>query len=199
MNTRYLHHIWTKVRPIRPWYFLAAAVVSGIIGIYGLRHNNLTMVNLRTAVYQADQNNGDVQGTLTALQHYVTSHMNTDLAGGPNAVYPPIQLKYTYDRLQQAGLKQASNGQVYQDAQAYCESQNHADFSGRNRVPCIEQYVQSHGNKAPVIPDSLYKFSFISPVWSPDVAGWSLAATALFVVLATGFWLVDRWFKSRVA
>lgn len=191
-----LDHFLAKVWLLKPWYFLALAVVSGIVCVNALRNNNEHMLQLRNQLYQVDQSGGDVQKALQNLQSYVTSHMNTDLTSGPNAVYPPIQLQGTYSRLlqAQAAQLQQQNGQIYTDAQHYCEKQDPVDFSGHNRVPCIEQYVQSHGIKIASIPDSLYKFDFISPRWSPDLAGWSLVLTVLslaaaIVLFATRWWL----------
>ncbi len=203
MNKRHLHHLWTAVRPIRPRYFLLLLIVSVTVSVVALRHNNQTMIKLRSAVFVADQQNGDVAGALKTLQSYVVSHMNTDLASGPNAVYPPIQLKYTYDRLENAELAQFSgpNSDLYNTAQTYCQQQDPTDFYGYYRVPCIEQYVQSHGAQVtPItpIPTSLYEFSFLSPQWSPDLAGWSLVASALFLLLSVISFVADRWFKTQL-
>ncbi|MFA5004448.1 MAG: hypothetical protein WC498_04200 [Candidatus Saccharimonadales bacterium] len=111
MNKRRLHHAWTKFRKIHPWYFLVIAIISSAFCLVSLRRNNEHMVVLRDAVYAADKNAGDVEGALQNLRHYVYSHMNTGLASGSNAVHPPIQLKYTYDRLVAAQPKQtATNG-----------------------------------------------------------------------------------------
>ena len=155
------------------------------------------MNQLREQVYSADKNNGDVKGSLQELQSFVTTHMNTNLSTG-TSVYPPIQLKYTYERLQQAQNAQLGAGtDIYTQAQKYCEAQNSVDFSGRNRVPCIEQYVSAHkGGNVQKIPEDLYKFSFATPVWSPDFAGFSLLATILFGILFV-FSLVVRWFNKR--
>jgi len=188
MNKRQLHHFRTKVRWIKPWYFLVLAVISGVICVFALRENNRQMMVRRDAVYRADKENTDVQKPLKELQDYVTSHMNTDLSTGKNSVYPPIQLKYTYDRLVEARAQKMAGGggDLYSQAQAHCEAQNRADFSGRNRIPCIQQYVQSHGGAQeplPEIPDALYKFSFVTPRWSPDLAGWSMAAAVLSTLL----------------
>lgn len=198
MNARRLHHVWTRIRPIRPWYFFVLAGFFLLVGTFALRANNLQMVKLRDAVYAADKNNGDVQGALTNLQRYVTAHMNTSLSSGNTSVYPPIQLKYTYDRLRAANL-QVTNEQVYNDAQKQCEAQNPTDFSGRNRVPCIEQYVESHGVQAKPIPDAMYKFDFISPTWSPDLAGLSLLVAFLFALFGLMWWLFQRFIKRRVS
>jgi hypothetical protein len=92
--------------------------------------------------------------------------------------------------------------QLYTDAQHYCEQQDSVDFSGHNRVPCIEQYVQAHGGgQAPAsnIPDALYKFDFVSPQWSPDLAGWSLVAAILCWLLFIASLIVKLWFKHYVA
>ena len=194
MDKRYAHHLWTRVRPIRPWYFLLIAGMSAGLGVVGLRENNLQMVQLRNAVYVADKNDGDVQAALQQLQLYVTNHMNTDLSVGPNAPYPPIQLVYTYDRAVQAASAKvgAANAKIYIDAQAYCEG---ILKKGQllNRVQCVQQYVHDHGvTDIPVVPDGLYKFDFATPVWSPDIAGWSLVIAAMSSVIFAG-WSLVRW------
>jgi hypothetical protein len=182
---------------IKPWYFLIIAAVATVICVSALRANNEHMIQLRSAVYAADQNNTDVQKALQTLQAYVTTHMNTNLSDN-TSVYPPIQLKYTYDRLVQAQTTAAetANTQLYTDAQTYCQQQNSTDFSGRNRVPCIEQYVQSHDTKLPQIPQDLYKFDFVSPNWSPDIAGWSMVIAglsgALFLITLAVFLVTRR-------
>lgn len=201
MNKRYLHHVWTRLRLIKPWYFLAIAIVASVICVFALRANNQRMVELREAIYVADKDNGDVNGALRELQTYVTAHMNTNLSTGANTVYPPIQLKYTYDRLVQAQQAAQNGGELYAEAQRVCEQQNAAGLSGSSRIACIEQYVQSHGSaQAPAtIPDALYKFSFVSPSWSPDLAGWSLVVASLSWLLFVVTFLASRWFKKNVA
>lgn len=200
MNKRHLHHVWTKVRAIKPWYFLVLALVSAVVCIFALRANNQHMVELRTAVYAADRDNGDVQKALKELQAYVTSHMNTDLTTSNTAVYPPIQLKYTYERLTQTQQQSALSGNaLYTEAQRYCEQQNPGGVSGSNRIPCIEQFIQSRGPAAdltPKIPDALYKFAFITPRWSPDLAGWSMVLAVLSFVAFIVSFIVHRWLRK---
>jgi len=199
MDRRDLRYLWKRLRPIKPWYFLAIALVSGVICVIALRQNNLHMAALRQQVYDADKNNGQVVNALQNLQAYVTTHMNTNLSTGPNAPYPPIQLQYTYERAVEAAGNAASsaNAQVYTDAQHYCEQLDPTDFSGHNRVPCVQQYIQNHGITLPVISDSLYKFAFLSPSWSPDLAGWTLLITIVSFLLFSGFWLTEYWLHRR--
>lgn len=157
------------------------------------------MVVLRDAVYSADKKGEGVDTALDNLRQYIYSHMNTNPASGSDAVYPPIQLKYTYDRLVAAESARVAsvNSTIYNDAQQYCEQVDSTDFSGRNRTPCVADYVNAHGAKANSIPDGLYKFSFISPRWSPDLAGWSEVATILSFILALIIFIADRWFKRN--
>lgn len=197
MNKRSYKSKHHKFSDIKPLYFLILALVSGVICVVALRSNNQQMNVLREQVYSADKNNGDVKTALQDLQSYVTTHMNTNLSTG-TSVYPPIQLKYTYERLQQAQNAQLGAGSdIYTQAQKYCEAQNSVDFSGRNRVPCIEQYVSAHKSGQPQnIPEDLYKFSFTTPLWSPDLAGFSLVVTIIFGLLFVLSLLV-RWFNKK--
>jgi len=200
MNKRHAHHLWTKVRRLKPIYFFTVAVLSGIICVFALRANNENMVSLRTAVYTADKNNGNVELALQKLQSYVTSHMNTNLDSGNGSVYPPIQLQYTYQRLVQSqkNATSANNAQLYTEAQNYCQQQDSVDFSGRNRVPCIEQYIESHGEQTSTVPASLYEFSFASPAWSPDLAGWSLVVAVLSGILFIVSFGASRWARHNL-
>ena len=162
--------------------FLYLFIAAAIISVFALRHNNQTMVNLRNDVYAADKNSGDVNTALNNLRRYVYGHMNTDLSSGNNNIKPPIQLKYTYQRLYDAETNkvQSANQQLYTDAELYCQSINNA-FFGTTRVPCVQNYVVNHGLAAAniTIPAGLYQFDFASPAWSPDFAGWSLVAALL--------------------
>lgn len=198
MNKRSLHHFWRYFRKIHPWYFLLVAVIAGTLSVVSLRHNNEHMIVLRDAVYQADKNNGDVETALRDLRQYVFSHMNTSLASGPNAVHPPIQLKYTYERLQaaqQVSLGQ-NNSQLYGQAQQACETQGETT-TAQATIACIQEYAASHGIQLAAIPEGLYKFDFVSAKWSPDLAGWSLVVTALslvcFIVSFIYSWLMKRY------
>lgn len=179
-----------KIYKVPYGVFLVLFIVGGAVSLYGLRHNNQEMVKLRTQVYAADQTGGDVNGALNKLREYVYGHMNTNLSSGGNAIKPPIQLKYTYERLleTQQQIATSSNSRIYTEAQNYCQGLVPAGVSGRGRVPCVQDYVTSHGVKTTPIQTGLYQFDFVSPTWSPDLAGWSLvASTILFAAFAVLF------------
>lgn len=197
MNKRHLHHIWTKIRPVSYWYFLAAFFISLSVSVYALRQNNLQMIKLRDIVNQTDQQNGDVETALRNLRVYIFSHMNTNLASGPTPIKPPIQLKYRYERLLKTEQDKAaaSNTKIYKEAQSTCEQRYPADTGGP-RAQCIQDYMTSHGIKEQPIQDGLYKFDFVSPSWTPDLAGWGLVATAIFLFLFLLRYCLEKWAKT---
>ena len=193
MNKRALHHKLVVLKKVPYLSFLIAGLVFLSVSVLALRANNQKMIELRAAVFVADEEDGDIEGALKTLREHVYTHMNTDLAAGPNAIRPPIQLKYHYERLvlaEQARLGKSSNRNVYTDAQNYCEEQNPTGFSGRNRLDCVRDYIYDHGveQKEVNVPEDLYKFDFSSPRWSPDLAGWSLLLAAIsFGLFAISF------------
>ena len=162
--------------------FLVLFLSFAVISIVALRSNNENMIKLRSNVYATDQSGGNVEQSLDKLRAYVYAHMNTNLSSGGNTIKPPIQLKYTYDRLESAAQADANNSGLYTQAENYCQGQIPASvsISGRGRITCVQDYILSHGGTAAAaIPAALYEFDFISPAWSPDLAGWSLAVTTL--------------------
>lgn len=169
------------------YIFLIVFAASAMVSVYALRHNNLTMVKLRDGVYAVDKNGGDINAALNNLRRYVYAHMNTNLSSGNNAIKPPIQLKYTYERLAAQAEKDANDSGLYTQAANYCQEKIPASvsISGRGRIDCVRDYILSHGGKrAAAIPTALYQFDFVSPTWSPDLAGWSLVATGLLFLTA---------------
>jgi hypothetical protein len=165
----------------KTWLYLFIA--TAIICVISLRHNNQTMVKLRGQVYAADKTGGDINGALNRLRGYVFAHMNTSLSTGTN-IKPPIQLKYTYQRLYDAQYNdlQAANQKIYDAGKNACPGI--ANGYDPARLACIENYAVSHGVQGASIniPAGLYEFDFVSPSWSPDLAGWTLLLSAVFFI-----------------
>jgi hypothetical protein len=184
-HKRKLHHVLNLVRRLNYFVLLGACLLSLAIAVFGLRHNNQEMVKLRTAVFVADEKNGDIEKSLRELRSYVYAHMNTNLASGANAVKPPIQLKYTYERLMASNASnyQAATAKVLDDAQNTCIAQYPGNVFSQPRLDCAKTYAASHPVTQKTIPDDLYKFDFVSPGWTPDMAGWSLVVSGLFMLI----------------
>lgn len=199
MDKRHLHHIWRKFKPVNAWVFLGLSAAFLALGVYAMRQNNLVSIRLRDQVIEADKNNGDVETPLKALREHIYSHMNADLSAG-GGLQQPVQLKYRYDRLVAAekARVEAANGDIYTRAQSECERLFPAGVSGRGRVGCIQDYVSANGVKENPVPDALYKFDFVSPTWSPDIAGLSLLLSAIFLLLFVVRFTLEKWFRHRL-
>jgi hypothetical protein len=187
MNKHHLAGIWHRWQNVSVIMLLIAILISGAISIYALRANNVRMLELKAAVYAADEQGADVAAPLNELREFVYAHMNTDLRAGSTSSEAPIQLVNTFNRVVQAEqariatLTQANA--VYQTAQQQCEQ---ARLPLPERAQCIQDYVVNYGQGVPQLqlpPKELYTFDFVSPVWSPDLAGWSLVVTGILLVV----------------
>jgi hypothetical protein len=189
---------WHRYRLLSLLVIIFGLIISGAASVYALRNNNLKMAQLRQAVYAVDANDGDVATALNDLRQFIYTHMNTKLRNGSSSE-PPIQLVDSFNRMvsaEQARLTaiNASANQVYVDAQKQCEV---AGVPLTVRAQCMQDYVSANGHGIPQLnlPDkSFYTFDFVSPTWSPDLAGWSIIVAIIFgllliVRLATGYFI----------
>lgn len=182
VNKKKLHHWLVVIRRVKLWQLIIIFVLLAFGSVYLLRQNNLKMVELRNLVNQADQDAGDVHGALVDLGQYVTSHMNTDLGEG-------IFLQHSYRRAYDQLLKQQAdkvnpNSNVYQDAENSCRDQfGNQSFS--LYLQCVQQKLASLApgqdplsNVKPP-PQELFKYNFVSPKLSFDLAGFVVLITFL--------------------
>lgn len=162
------------------WIAVTLFTITSAGTVLALKSNSQGAKERYDALIAADKAGGDVEGALTDLREFIYGHMNTTI-GSPTGVYPPIQLKGTYDRLvaaEEQRIKAANSG-LYDEATAYCEPRFPAGQLANGRVQCVADYVLARGVVAKPIPDGLYKFNFVSPVWSPDLAGFLLIGAVL--------------------
>ncbi len=200
MHKRALHYYHRKLSRFSSWYFLIAAVVFFSVAAFALRQNNLQMIQLKEAVFQADEAGEGTEEALRELREHVHSHMNTDLVASEDAIRPPIQLVHQYERLLRAEQDRAreENQAVYADAERVCEERFPSGQLADGRVQCVESYVREQGVQQRPVPKELYQFDFASPRWSPDLAGWSLVFGAVALVLFSSRLLLELWFKKRL-
>ena len=172
--------------------WLVLFLMSTRVSVFALRDNSLKMASLRSQVYAADKTGVGVESALDNLSTYVYAHMNTSLTI-PDGIYPPIQLANTYQR-----LVAQDNAKVTQAAKTYCLGLGHQPngfYGGASHLTCSQSYVAAHPiDPSADIPQQLYQFDFISPTWSPDLAGWSLVASAGFLAL-----LLTRLAANRIS
>lgn len=200
MDKKSSQYQYTKTRNFRAWPLLVVSLVCLMVGVYGLRQNNLEMVRLRQAVIEADEKNEDVEQALYNLRSYVYTHMNTNLASGDFAIKPPIQLKYQYERLasQEAKRVKTQNKSIQAKGEAICARKHPGAGFNSPRVACIADYMKIHAVTESSVPSELYKFDFISPRWSPDLAGLALLGSVIFFILFILRLIVIWWHKRMV-
>lgn len=200
MNIKKLYYYHHKFLFLKAWYFLVPALIFTLLAVYGLRHNYSTMVTLREKVYAADEKNGDVETALTNLRKHVYGHMNTSLTSGSNPIKPPIQLKARYERLVAGGGERikAQNAEVAAAGERQCSAQFPSAGFNAPRVECVQNYVAANAVKDKAVPDELYKFDFVSPVWSFDLAGISIILSLIFFILFTARVLLERYMRKRL-
>ena len=131
--------------------------------------------------------------------------MNTDM--GDKGIYLEHTYQRAYDRAVQEGLQDDSASRsLYDQADAAC----HAVFSRTQSFPAYTQCVAEKlagqtGNdplaNAKVPSVDLYRYNFISPLWSPDGAGIVVAITLVVGVLLVSriilFWVLYAVLKRR--
>lgn len=171
--------------------FGVLTVVSTLLFVFGMINNSNGAVERFDRLKAVDEAGGDVETALAELRDYIHSHMNTEL-GGPNGIYPPIQLNGTYNRLvasekarieKQNEEAKKTNEKVRQDADRICAAR-HPVGQIIQRAQCNAEYIEANSvseiDDTPVIDDSFYKFNYVAPRWSPDLAGFSLLFAIVF-------------------
>lgn len=157
--------------------FVLLAVLSGTL----LRLNNVTMIQLREAVIDADVagDSETIRTRLADLQSFVSGHMNTDLNGG-------VLLTETMKRDQESVVN-VSSVNIYKQADEKCKSNKvYAAYFAcmtnyLNGVPEGQAVSNSLFSASKV--QLIYTHNYASPLWSPDFAGWSLVICALVLVI----------------
>jgi hypothetical protein len=199
-NKRRLNYDLRKLKKIRSRYLLILTVFFLALGIYGLRQNNFEMIQLRQAVVTADEQNGDVEGALKELRGFVHGHMNTDLSTGNVSIKPPIQLKYRYERLAKTESERVklANDAVKKKGEEVCAAQHPGGGLNSARVACVAEYMRVNSVKDNGVPPELYKFDFISPTWSPDLAGMSLLFALISFSALIAKSIMELWYKNRL-
>lgn len=176
-----------KVR-VKTWQLLILALIFTGLSVYFLRQNNLTMIQLRSAVIAADEQGGDVSKSLLTLNDHVFHHMNTEIVR-------PIELVTTYNKQAQAAIEAAnksSGRDIYAEATAACErrgipltsvAQCAADYAAKNNPGVGPATIN--------LPDkNRFTYTFATPFWTPDAAGISLAVTGVIIL-----WCIARLFE----
>lgn len=176
-----------RLQRVKTWQLVVLLILVGFIAATFLRLNNIGMEQRRDAVIAADEA-GDkdvIAQRLYDLGRYVSSHMNTDMGKG---VY--LQHQYSVDTkalLEAASNDNNPNGNIYKKAQDVCRPQFmvystaylQCTLSELDKYPAASTLASNI--KLPDVNE--YRHIYVSPLWSPDFAGFSVLLFILIVLL----------------
>lgn len=176
-----------SLQRIKTWQLVVVLVLFGFIAATFLRLNSIGMVQRREAVLAADKEGSaeKVHQRLYDLQHYVSTHMNTDLGRG---VYLEASYNRDIQRWQEQRYGDANpNGNIYKKAQEVCAPQ----FSSWSQayIHCTTNELAKYPSAEEINSDETkprqeaYIHSFSAPVWSADFAGWSVLLVGVIGLL----------------
>ncbi len=182
-----VHRDIKQLQRVKTWQLVIVLILLTFVAATFLRLNNIGMEQRRDAVYAADKTGDDTQiiNSLSDLQQYVSSHMNTSLDGG-------VYLKDSYQRAYDKAVAAASNdnnpnGNIYQKAAQICDPQ--FSYYTIAYQQCFMNELQKYPSSNQLVeqlnlpPAASYRHDFVSPIWSPDFAGWTVVACIIIALI----------------
>ena len=202
---------WQLILILIPLFFVTATL---------LRLDHLRMVELRDAVVSADEMGNDavLQEKLQALQKFTLTHVVVSVVernGMQHVIFGtgPFYLEGQYLRAANAAVAAAENqlyddhnphGNIYAAVSAICRPQAIAHGWAWNspgyldcwtielaKYPAAEELNPRLTAQIP--PTEMFRYSFISPLWSPSAAGWAILACVILlavILIRTVIWCV---------
>ena len=195
-DTQHVRRTVKAVEKVKTWQLAVVLLMAVFVTATFLRLNNIGMIERRDAVYAADEagDAAQLQRRLYDLQRFVSAHMNTD----PGRIALERSYQRDNDRLKEEYMARQSDspyGNVYKHAADVCDPIGQAQgwrWPDVRYTNCIDQELskypdasQSQGQFKPLPPEAYYH-TFVSPLWSPDFAGWAVVACVVIVVVIIG-------------
>lgn len=175
-----------RLEQIKVWQLVVLFVLMSFVTATFLRIDNNGMRERRAAVIAADKSGDDIalHNRLVDLQAYTIRHMNASTGD--------LDLVNKYNRDVEAASLAAQNDDsdsntIYRQADDYCRS----ILGGYSQtyVQCVyERIAQMPSVEDPAgeidLPSpSLYRYNFVSPIWTPGFTGFSAVVTAVIGLL----------------
>jgi hypothetical protein len=194
-----------RIETVKTWQLIILLILALFITATFLRLNNTGMISRRNAIQGIDKS-GDVQDTASRIydiQRYAASHMNADTG--------VFYLQGQYDRDVKAAVAAASGDSDSGDnspqakADAICNPNLQIHGYSLAYQNCMLEQLDKQGQVVDpasiTLPNpALYRYSFNSPLWSPDFAGWSVVVSLLLavtIVVRAIAWIVLKLLLKR--
>jgi len=173
-----------ELQRVKTWQLVILFVLVAFIAATLLRLNNVGMVQRRNAVIAADKNGviDDIHARLYDLQRYSAAHMNAETG--------VFYLQEQYNRDTTKALQAAQDANPNSTANAEAERVCKPQFSGYSTayLQCFIRELEKYPTSE-TLPDvktpnpALYRYSFSSPLWSPDAAGLSIVVGMVILLV----------------
>ena len=193
-----------QIQSLKNWQLFILLLLVIFVDLTALRLNNVGMVRRREAVEAADKA-GDIEATRKAtieFANYVHAHMNS---GG--IVYSDKkhwfkinrEVKVAWANIYESDMRKAEqiarkaesnnpNGNIFKKAEEACRPRFHGGYS-----LAYQQCILDEQNKYPAsnqgqikaqYPNiSEYTYNFVTPLWSPDLAGWTTLLAFIIIIM----------------
>ena len=176
-----------RISALKTWQLLVLLVLVIFVAATALRLNSVEMGKRRDAVISADKDQDEAKAgeRLKELSDFVSHHMNTTTEVLLVEIYKRDAQKIITDANEKANHN--PNGNIYKRTAEVCDPIN----TGYNQAyfTCLYNELQKYSSDDYVatsvkFPDSsLYTHRFSSPLWTPDLAGWTILTSIIIVIL----------------
>lgn len=199
-----------KLPHIKTWQLVLILIPLSFITATLLRFDHLKMLELKNTVVLADEfgDEEEIKTALGNLKNFTETHNvinitekngNFSLSFGSGEIY----LAHTYERTatalkvqaqEAAGIYANPNGNIYAQAMSVCQPlahQNGWDWNTPEYIACYQtelaKFPTSDRIESEVVADlpspSLYRYDFISPVWTFTPSGIFMLLTFILIVI----------------
>ena len=193
-----------QIQSLKNWQLFILLLLVIFVDLTALRLNNVGMVRRREAVEAADKA-GDIEATRKAtieFANYVHAHMNS---GG--IVYSDKKHWFKINRevkVAWANIYKIDSAKAEQAARDAAENNPHGNIFKKAEQACrprfsggyslaYQQCILNEQNKYPSstqgqlkvesLRESEYVHTFIAPLWSPDLAGWTTLLAFIIIIM----------------
>lgn len=216
----------TFLKNVKTWQLFLVLLPLLFITATLLRFDHLTMLDLRSAVLEADaaEDDAKIAETLKNLRDFTSSHTIVNIVeknGVERITFGsgPFYLEHQYTRAAAAKIAEAQqrldqqgdanpNGNIYQKAREVCEPQAQAygwAWNSPANISCwtseLSKYPATDNLEFQAVADipstDLYRYDFISPIWAPTPAGFvTLLCLILIIIIVCRVFL---WIILRIS
>ncbi len=181
-----------QLQKVKTWQLVILLILAAFLAATFLRLNNTGMVDRRNAVEGADKS-GDttsIASRIYDIQRYSAAHMN--------ATTGVFYLQETYNRdVKEAMAASSSANGGASSPQARADAICNPNLQSHGYSYAYQECMLNELTKAGQVADpaaltaqlpspALYRYSFVSPIWSPDFAGWSIVVCAVLLLMIIG-------------